>query len=132
MYDIRKISDDVLYIGCSDRRLSLFESAYPIPSGVSYNSYLINDEKTVLMDTVDKACSGQFFQNLEAGLDGKDLDYLIIHHMEPDHCALIEDVLSIYPDVKIVTTAKSVALIKQFFDFDIDFLVDWLFIFLLT
>jgi len=120
MYDIRKISEDVIYTGCSDRCLKLFESAYPIPSGISYNSFLILDEKTVLMDTVDKACSGQFFQNLEAALDGRDLDYLIIHHMEPDHGALLEDVISIYPEVKIVTTAKSVALIKQFFDFDID------------
>ena len=120
MYDIRKISEEVLYLGCSDRRLALFESAHPIPNGISYNSYLILDEKTVLMDTVDKACSGQFFQNLEAGLDGRELDYLIIHHMEPDHCALLEDVIALYPEVKIVTTAKSVALIKQFFDFDID------------
>ena len=120
MYDIRKLSDDVIYLGCSDRRLTFFESAYPIPGGISYNSYLILDEKTVLMDTVDKACSGQFFQNLEAGLDGRDLDYLIIHHMEPDHCALIEDVIALYPEVKLVTTAKSVALIKQFFDFDVD------------
>ena len=120
MYDIRKISEDIIYIGCSDRRLALFESAYPIPNGVSYNSYLILDEKPVLMDTVDKACSGQFFQNLEAGLDGRNLDYLIVHHMEPDHCALLEDVISVYPEVKIVTTAKSVTLIKQFFDFDID------------
>lgn len=120
MYDIRKINKDIVYLGCSDRRLALFESAYPIPNGISYNSYLILDDKTALMDTVDKACSGQFFQNLEAGLDGRDLDYLIIHHMEPDHCALLEDVISIYPEVKIVTTAKSVTLIKQFFDFDID------------
>ena len=120
MYDIRKISEDIIYLGCSDRRLALFESAYPIPNGVSYNSYLILDEKTVLMDTVDKACSGQFFQNLEAALDGRELDYLVVHHMEPDHCALIEDVIALYPEVKIVTTAKSVALIKQFFDFDID------------
>jgi flavorubredoxin len=120
MYDIRRFSNDVIYIGCSDRRLALFESAYPIPNGISYNSFLINDEKTVLFDTVDKACSGQFFQNLEAALDGRELDYLIVQHMEPDHCALLEDVISIYPKVKIVTTAKSVALIKQFFDFDID------------
>ena len=120
MYDIRKISEDVIYLGCSDRRLSLFESAYPVPDGISYNSFLIKDEKTVLMDTVDKVCSGQFFQNLEAALDGRDLDYLIVHHMEPDHCALLEDVISVYPEVKIVTTAKSVALIKQFFDFDTD------------
>ena len=120
MYNIRKIDDDIIYIGCSDRRLALFESAHPVPNGMSYNSFLINDEKTVLLDTVDKACSGQFFQNLEAALDGRNLDYMIIHHMEPDHCALIEDVIALYPEVKIVTTAKSVGLIKQFFDFDID------------
>lgn len=120
MYNIRKITEDVTYIGCSDRRLSLFESAYPVPNGISYNSYLISDDKTVLMDTVDKACSAQFFENLEAALEGRTLDYIIIHHMEPDHCALLEDVISIYPEVKIVTTAKSVALIKQFFDFDVD------------
>ncbi len=120
MYDIRRITDDITYIGCSDRRLALFESAYPIPRGVSYNSYLINDDKTVLFDTVDRACSGQFFQNLEAALDGRGLDYLVVQHMEPDHCSLIEDVISVYPEAKIITTAKSVALIKQFFDFDID------------
>ena len=120
MYDIRKLSEDLLYIGCSDRRLKLFESAYPIPNGISYNSYLLKDEKTVLFDTVDKACSGQFFENLEAGLDDRTLDYIVIHHMEPDHCALLEDVISIYPDAKIVCTAKTVALIKQFFDFEVD------------
>jgi len=120
MYDIRKVSDDVIYLGCSDRRLSLFESAYPIPNGISYNSYLINDEKTVLFDTVDKSCSGQFFQNLEAALDGRNLDYLVVQHMEPDHCALIEDVVALYPEVKVVCSTKTVTLIKQFFDFDID------------
>lgn len=120
MYNIRKLADDLLYIGCSDRRLKLFESAYPIPDGISYNSYLLKDEKTVLFDTVDKACSAQFIENLKAGLDGRKLDYIVIHHMEPDHCALLGDVISIYPDVKIVCTAKTVTLIKQFFDFDID------------
>ena len=120
MYDIRKVTEDLFYIGCSDRRLSMFESAYPIPKGISYNSYLLRDEKTVLFDTVDKACSGQFFENLSAALDGRNLDYLVIHHMEPDHCALIEDVLSIYPDVKIVSTSKTVDMIKQFFDIEID------------
>lgn len=120
MYNVRKLTEDLLYIGCSDRRLSFFESAYPIPQGISYNSYLLKDEKTVLFDTVDKACSAQFFENLEAGLDGQNLDYIVIHHMEPDHCALLEDVITIYPEVKIVCTAKTVALIKQFFNFDID------------
>lgn len=120
MYNIRKLSDDLLYIGCSDRRLALFESAHPIPNGISYNSYLLKDEKTVLFDTVDKACSAQFFENLKAGLDGRQLDYIIVHHMEPDHCALLENVTSIYPDAKIVCTAKTVAMIKQFFNLDID------------
>ena len=120
MYDIRKLTEDLLYIGCSDRRLKLFESAYPIPNGISYNSYLLKDEKTVLFDTVDKSCSSQFFENLETGLDGRTLDYIVVHHMEPDHCALLEDVISIYSDAKIVCTAKAAALIKQFFDFDID------------
>ncbi len=120
MYNVRKLTEDLLYIGCSDRRLALFESAYPIPNGISYNSYLLKDEKTVLFDTVDKSCSAQFFENLVAGLDGRQLDYLVIHHMEPDHCALLEDVISIYPDLKIVCTAKTVALIKQFFDFEVD------------
>lgn len=120
MQDIRKISDDLFYIGCSDRRLSLFESAYPVPNGVSYNSYLLLDEKTVLFDTVDKVCSVQFFENLRAGLNGRKLDYIVVHHMEPDHCALLEEVVRLYPEVKIVCTAKTVGLIKQFFNFDID------------
>ena len=120
MYDIRNVSEDVVYIGCSTRCLSLFESAYPIPNGISYNSYLINDEKTAVLDTVDKSCSAQYFQNLEAALDGRELDYLIVQHMEPDHCALIEDITTIYPNVKIVCSAKTVGLIKQFFNFDID------------
>ena len=120
MYNIRKITDDLIYIGCSDRRLSLFESAYPIPNGISYNSYLLKDDKTVLFDTVDKSCSEQFFENLEAGLDGKSLDYIVVHHMEPDHCALLENVAKKYKDAKIVCTAKTSDLVKQFFNFDID------------
>lgn len=120
MHNIRKITEDLFYIGCSDRRLQLFESAYPIPNGVSYNSYLLKDEKTVLFDTVDKACSCQFFKNLTAALDGRTLDYLIVQHMEPDHAALIEEVKRRYPDLKIICTAKAQAMIKQFFNFDID------------
>ena len=87
---------------------------------MSYNSYLLNDEKTVLFDTVDKSCSEQFFENLDAALNSKPLDYLVVHHMEPDHCALLQDVISIYPEAKIVCTQKTVNMIKQFFDFDID------------
>ena len=120
MYNIRKISGDLTYIGCSDRRLALFESAYPIPNGISYNSYLLKDEKTVLFDTVDKACSEQFFENLDAALDGRDLDYIFVLHMEPDHCALLENISKKYRNAKIVCTAKTVDLIKQFFNFEID------------
>ena len=120
MFNIRNITKDLIYLGCSDRRLALFESAYPIKDGVSYNSYLLKDEKTVLFDTVDKACAEQFYENLEAGLAGRKLDYAIVQHMEPDHCALLAEVVSRYPEVKIVCTAKTVVMIKQFFNFDID------------
>lgn len=120
MYNVRNILDDLLYLGCSDRRLQLFESAYPVADGVSYNSYLLKDEKTVLFDTVDKVCACQFFKNLEYALDGKKLDYLVIHHMEPDHAALVSEVKRRYPEINIVCTAKALAMIKQFFDFDID------------
>ena len=120
MFNIRNITKDLIYLGCSDRRLALFESAYPVKDGISYNSYLLKDEKTVLFDTVDKACAEQFYENLEAGLNGRKLDYVIVQHMEPDHCALLSEVVSKYPEVKIVCTVKTVAMIKQFFNFDID------------
>ena len=120
MHNVRKITDDLFYIGCSDRRLSLFESAYPVKDGVSYNSYVLKDEKNVLFDTVDKVCAEQFFENLTEALDGEILDYLVVQHMEPDHCALIAEVVKLYPDVKIVCTAKTVGMIKQFFNIDID------------
>ena len=120
MFNIRNITKDLIYLGCSDRRLALFESAYPVKDGISYNSYLLKDEKTVLFDTVDKACAEQFYENLEAGLAGCKLDYAIVQHMEPDHCALLAEVVSRYPEVKIVCTAKTVVMIKQFFNFDID------------
>ena len=120
MHNIRKITEDLFYIGCSDRRLSLFESAYPIKDGVAYNSYLLRDEKTILFDTVDKACAEQFYENLDAALGEKTLDYMIVQHMEPDHCALIAEVVKKHPDVKIVCTSKTVSMVKQFFNFDID------------
>ena len=80
------------WIGASDRRLELFENVYPIPKGVSYNSYVILDEKTVLLDTVDRSVCDQFIENLEYVLEGRDLDYVIINHMEPDHCASLAEV----------------------------------------
>lgn len=120
MHNVRKIGSDLYYIGCSDRRLRLFESAYPIPEGISYNSYLLLDDKTVLFDTVDKACLGQFLENLGAGLGDRKLDYIIVHHMEPDHASAIMNVLEKYPEAKIVCTAKSKDMMNQFFGFDAD------------
>ena len=120
MYNVRKINDSYFYIGCNDRRIALFESVYPVPEGVSYNSYFLNDEKTVLFDTVDKCYSGQFFDNLEYVLDKKKLDYFVINHIEPDHSALIKDVIEKYPNVKIVCNQKLKQMLYQFFEFDID------------
>lgn len=120
MHNIRKITDDLYYVGASDRRLALFENVYPIPRGVSYNSYVLLDEKTVLLDTADSAVSQQFFENVAAALAGRGLDYLVVNHMEPDHCALIEDLVLRYPDVRIVTNAKAATMIRQFFTFDVD------------
>lgn len=120
MYCVKKITDDMSWVGGSDRRLALFENAFPIPRGVSYNAYVVLDEKTVLLDTVDKAVSEQFFENLAHVLDGRKLDYLVVNHMEPDHCGTMDELVLRYPEVKIVANAKTVTMIKQFFDFDID------------
>lgn len=120
MHNIRKITDDLYYVGASDRRLALFENVYPIPRGVSYNSYVLLDEKTVLLDTADSAVGQQFFENVAAALAGRTFDYLVVNHMEPDHCALIEDLVLRYPAVKIVTNAKAATMIRQFFTFDLD------------
>ncbi len=120
MHCIRNITEDLIYIGTSDRRLSLFENIYPIPNGMSYNSYLLKDEKTVLLDTVDHSVCLQFMENLAQALEGRKLDYLVINHMEPDHAATIGEVVLRYPEVKIVGNAKTFGMIKQFFDFDVD------------
>ena len=120
MYNVMQINDDVTYVGASDRKLALFEAVYPLVNGVSYNSYLVNDEKTVLLDTVDRSVSGVFFENIAHVLDGRKLDYVIVNHMEPDHAATLEELVLRYPEVKIVSNAKVVAMIKQFFDFDVD------------
>lgn len=120
MYCIKKIKDDLFWVGGTNRRLTLFENAFPIPRGVSYNAYVLKDEKTVLFDTVDNAIGDQLFENLEAVLEGRTLDYVIVNHMEPDHASTLSEVVRRYPEVKIVCNAKTVAIIKQFFDFDID------------
>ena len=120
MHNTKKITEDIFYVGASDRRLALFENIYPIPRGVSYNSYLVKDEKTVLMDTVDNAVARQFFENIKYVLGDRNLDYLVVHHMEPDHCDMIEDIVLRYPEVKIVGNVKTIQMIKQFYTFDID------------
>ena len=120
MYCVKKMTEDLYWVGASDRRLALFENVYPISRGVSYNSYLLLDEKTVLLDTADSSVSGIFFENVEHVLNGRPLDYLIVNHMEPDHCALMQDLVLRHPDVKIVCNKKTLAMIKNFFTFDID------------
>ena len=120
MHNIRKIAEDVIYVGASDRRLALFENVYPIERGVSYNSYVVLDESTVLLDTADHSVSREFLENVEAALGGRSLDWLIVNHMEPDHCSVIAEIVLRYPDVKIVGNQKTIQMIKQFFSFDVD------------
>lgn len=118
MYNVRNVTDDIVWVGASDRRLALFENIFPIPRGVSYNSYVLLDEKTVLLDTVDAGVAGQFFENLEHVLGGRKLDYLVVNHMEPDHCAMIGDIVRRYPEVQVVGNAKTFTMMKQFFGTD--------------
>lgn len=119
MYYFRKVTDDLYWVGGNDRRLELFENLFPIPNGVSYNSYLLMDEKTVLFDTVDASIGRQFLENIEAVLDGRALDYLVINHMEPDHCSLIDELVIRYPDMKVIGNAKTFPMIGQFYDLDL-------------
>ena len=119
MHCIRYVTHDILWLGADDRRLALFEGVYPVPKGVSYNSYLALDEKTVLFDTVDHAVSERFFENLAHGLNGRALDYVVVQHMEPDHSATLARVLEKYPDAAVVCNAKTAAMIRQFFGADI-------------
>lgn len=118
MYCVRKVTDNIIWIGGEDRRLALFESVYPIPNGVSYNSYFIDDEKTLVMDTVDRSVSGQFFENLEHVLGGRKLDYLVVNHMEPDHAATVGETVRRYPEVTIVCNAKIETMLQQYFNFE--------------
>ncbi len=114
MYCVRKITEDLYWVGGNDRRLALFENIHPIPQGVSYNSYLLLDEKTVLFDTVDWSICRQFLENIKVLLNNKPLDYMVINHMEPDHAACIEEIVLRYPDVKIVCTEKASMFMHQF------------------
>ena len=115
MFCTRKISDDIIWVGADSRRLALFEGVYKVPRGISYNSYLLLDEKTVLFDTVEHDVAPTFMKNLEGALDGRVLDYIVVHHMEPDHSATLFDTLNKYPGAKVVCNAKTIAMIEQFF-----------------
>ena len=118
MHCTKQITPSLTWIGGDDRRLSCFEGVYGVPEGVSYNSYVLLDEKTAVFDTVDRAVAGQFFENLSFVLNGRPLDYLVIHHMEPDHAATIEDLILRHPETTIVCNAKIQNLLRQFFDYD--------------
>lgn len=115
MYCTRSITNDLYWLGASDRRLALFENAYPIPRGISYNAYLLLDEKTVLLDTVDLAVGEVFFENLEHLLQGRKLDYVVVNHVEPDHCATLGALLRRHPEAQVVGNAKTLTMIGQFF-----------------
>ena len=118
MYCTKNIASDLVWVGANDRRLAMFEGVYSVPAGVSYNSYLLKDEKTVLFDTVDKAVSRTFFENLAHELDGRTLDYVIVHHMEPDHSATLSELLLRHPEATVVCNDKTAVMIAQFFGRD--------------
>lgn len=117
MYCTRNVTEDIVWVGGNDHRLNLFENLYPLEHGVSYNSYLIKDEKTCLMDTVDYAVGRQFLENLAYELDRRKLDYVVVQHMEPDHCSILKTITHIYPEAKIVVNAKTIPMMGQFFDY---------------
>lgn len=110
------ISNDIIYIGADDKEIDLFESQYIVPNGISYNSYLIKDEKIAIMDTIDKRKTDEWIVNLDKALDGRKPDYLVVSHMEPDHAANIKTLIEKYPNIKIVSNSKTFTFIPQFFD----------------
>lgn len=119
-----KISESIKYIGASVYDLDLFESQYIVPKGMAYNSYVIIDEKIAIMDTADEIVKEQWLENLKTALDGRTPDYLVIQHLEPDHSANIKLVTDLYPDVKIVCSAKAKAMLPQFAEINMDNVID--------
>lgn len=115
MHCTRKVMDDLIWVGADDRRLACFEGVYGVPDGVSYNSYLLLDEKTVLFDTVDKAVYETFFENIAYALGGRELNYLVISHMEPDHAATVESLMLRHPETRIICNDKIKTMLSQFF-----------------
>lgn len=115
-----QITNDVVYVGVNDHKIDLFEGQYVVPNGMAYNSYVIKDEKTAVMDTVDINFTHEWLDNISAALGGKEPDYLIVQHMEPDHSANIQNFINVYPNTKIIANAKTFVMMQQFFDFDIE------------
>ena len=111
-----RISDSIVYVGVFDKDLDLFEGQYAVPMGVSYNSYVILDDKIAVMDSVDSRKTKEWLANVEAALNGKAPDYLVVQHLEPDHSGSIQAIADKYPDMKLVMTAKAAAMLPQFAD----------------
>lgn len=120
MFCTRKVSDNIHWVGGSDRRLALFENIFPISRGVSYNSYAITDEKTAVIDTADSSISEQFIENVMHVLNGRELDYIVINHMEPDHCANIMNLVLRFPNAKLVGNAKTFVFLNQFYSCELE------------
>jgi len=120
MYCIKKVTNDLTWVGGNDRRLAMFEGVYSVPDGVSYNSYLLTDDMTVLFDTVDASISKLFFENVDHVLAGRKLNFVIVQHMEPDHAATLEELVLRHPEVTVVCNEKTAKMIKQFFTFNLD------------
>lgn len=119
MHCVRKVNESLTWVGADDRKIHIFEGIYPLKRGMSYNSYLLKDEKTVLLDTVDKACLETFLENVEFALAGRKLDYVIVHHMEPDHSATLKTLLDYHKKATIVCNQKILNMIHQFFGKDL-------------
>jgi len=115
----REVANQIFWVGGNDNRLERFENMFALPEGVAYNSYLIVDEKTVLLDTVDRAISGQHLDNIKGVLNGRPLDYLIVNHIEPDHCANIEALLHLYPEITVIGNKKTFDFFNQYYESDI-------------
>ena len=114
MQCVRKIENDIYWVGSESRKIQLFENVIPIQKGISYNSYLLVDEKTVLFDTVDYDVGKQFLENVEYVLNNRELDYIVVNHMEPDHSAIIEEIILRYPNLKIIGNMQTAKMLKQF------------------
>ena len=119
MHCTKKITDDLFWVGGDDRRLAMFEGVYSVPTGVSYNSYLLMDESTVLFDTVDRAVSDVFFQNIAHTLGGRTLNFVVVHHMEPDHSGTLAELILRHPSVVVVCNQKTANMLEQFFELKI-------------